>query len=310
MNNNKLSRKTIAQLGAVSALALASAQSFAACSANIMDYQIEVFSSTTALSANPQATVYPTSHSNAYNFKVLGGGAVVNTISGDAFLTASYPDLDNGAPVGWIAESKAMGTGVQARLTTYVVAINDPENCWDVQAFQNSTTTPVAHPAASVSVGAGYALTGGGAKAVPQTAGGHGNFLFSSMPSNGGGATYNGWSVQSKDHAVSDHANITAYAIGIKAVGAGVAQPTVSVSPSRPSASSNNPAAQARGFNSVYPGVNCVLTGGGANDNWGNGYGNMLTATYPAGTGGWEGIGGWYGSQNAAIMTAYAVCLN
>ena len=301
MNKNNTSRRTtLSALGAVSLLvsglpSLASA----ACSANFSDYQVEVFSSTSGLAINPQTTVYPPNSAAGYNFKVLGGGAFVETVSGSAFLTGSFPDIDSSGPVGWIAESKGLGSGVQARVTAFVVAVNDPNNCWDVKAFQNATSTAVAHPTTSVSVGAGYVLTGG-----------HGNFLFSSIPSNGGSGAYNAWSVHSKDHAVTDLANITAYAIGIKPAASGVNAPTLTVAPSRPSSPSNNPAAQSNGTATTQPGMNCTLTGGGANDDWGNGFGNLLSAIYPAGTGGWQAVGGWYASENAAVMTAYALCLN
>jgi hypothetical protein len=292
--------------------ALASADGTGTCSSSFSDYQVDIFSATSSLSQDPQVTVYPSSASNQYNYKVLGGGAAVHVMTGSVFLKASYPDIDPGAtePVGWVAEAKHLGSGALARVTAYVIAVNDPNNCWDVQAFSNTTTSAVAHSAASVAVGAGYVLTGGGAQPIPAIPGGNGSFLFLSMPTNVAGGTNNGWSVQSKDHGVSDHANITAYAIGIKPAVAGVTTPTVNVIPSAPSAAANYPAAQATGFNSIHAGLNCTLTGGGANDNWGNGYGNMLTAIYPAGNTGWQALGGYYGQANAATLTAYLVCLN
>lgn len=282
------------------------------CPADFSDYQVDIFSATSSLAQDPQVTVYPTSASNQYNYKVLGGGAAVHVMTGSVYLKASFPDIDPGAtePVGWVAEAKHLGSGALARVTAYVIAVNDPNNCWDVQAFKNTTTSAVAHPAASVAVGAGYVLTGGGAQTIPVTSSGNGSFLFLSMPTNVAGGTNNGWSVQSKDHGVSDHANIAAYAIGIKPAVAGVTAPTVNVIPSPPSTAANYPAAQASGFNSTHAGLNCTLTGGGANDNWGNGYGNLLTAIYPAGNTGWQSLAGYYGQANAATLTAYLVCLN
>lgn len=290
----------------------ASGAATGACPADLSDYQVDIFSATSGLGQNPQLTVYPAAPSNEYNYKVLGGGAVVHALSGSAYLTASYPDMDPGSsePSGWVAEAKHLGSGVQARVSAYVIAVNDPNDCWDVTVFQSTTTSPVAHPAASVAVGEGYALTGGGAQTIPVVQSGNGSFLFSSIPASVGGTAYNGWSVQSKDHGISDHANITAYAVGIKAAVVGVATPTVHVIAGKPSSASNYPAANVTGYNNVYAGLTCTLTGGGANDNWNNGYGNLLSGIYPAGNTGWQSFGGSYGTANAAVLTAYLVCLD
>lgn len=282
----------------------------AACSPNFADYKVGIWAITSPpnTEADPQITVYPPD-----GYKVLGGGAIVHTLQGSAFLTASYPEIDSATsePIGWNAASKHQSDGTRARITTYAIAVNDPSNCWSVKGFQQSTTTAVAHPSTTVTIGSGYVLTGGGGKATPQTAGGNGSFLFSSIPyASGGGSIYNGWSAQSKDQGISDFANITAYAIGIKAVGAGVNTPTSNVTPGKPSSSLSNPSAFANGYNGVLPGINCTLTGGGAYDNWGSGWGNLLTAIYPLGTTAWQAFAQSSGQDSPATMTAYAVCLN
>lgn len=279
------------------------------CSPNFSDYKVGIWAATSPpnTAADPQNTVYPPS-----GYKVLGGGAIVHTLQGSAFLTSSYPDVDSATsePIGWIAESKHQGDSTRARITVYVIAVNDPSNCWSVKEFQQSTTTAVSHPSITVTVGSGYVLTGGGAKATPQTAGGNGNFLFSSIPYASGGSAYNGWSAQSKDQGIGDFANITAYAIGIKAAGTGVNMPTSNVVAGKPSSSLSNPSAFANGYNGVLPGVNCTLTGGGAYDNWGSGWGNLLTAIYPLGTTAWEAFAQSSGPDSPSVLTAYAVCLN
>lgn len=282
----------------------------AACSANFADYKVGIWaaSSPQGTAQNPNTVVYPPS-----GYKVLGGGAIVHTLSGNAFLTGSYPDIDatTSEPLGWIGESKNLGTGTLARITVYAIAVNDPSNCWSVQAFQQSTTTAVPHPSTTASLGAGYVLTGGGAKAVPKTPGGNGNFLFSSIPwASAGGSVYNGWSAQSKDHGIGDVANITAFAIGIKPAGTGVNMPTSNVIAGKASPSQSNPSAFANGYNNVLPGINCTMTGGGAYDNWGNGYGNLLTAIYPIGTTSWQAFAQSYGQDNPSVLTPYVVCLN
>lgn len=295
----------------VSALVLAAgAEAASTCNANFSDYKVSIFAGTNPASASqdPSTPAYPPA-----GYKVLSGGAIVHTLQGSAFLTGSYPDFDPGAsdlPVGWNADSKHLGTGTRARVTSYVIALYDPDNCWSVKAFSQSTSTAVAHPSATATLGAGYVLVGGGAKATPKTAGGNGNFLFSSVPSVTGGAAYNGWTAQSKDQGTSDPANITVWAIGIKPAVTGVNMPTSNVLPGRASASLANPMAIAMGYNNVLPGVNCTLTGGGANDNWGNGWGNLLTASYPVGTSGWQAFGQSSGPDSAAVMTPYVICLN
>ncbi|MFZ5722585.1 MAG: hypothetical protein ACOY33_02875 [Pseudomonadota bacterium] len=281
----------------------------AVCASGFSGYKTNIWATTAPPNAEADSvsTVYPPSD----DYKVLGGGAIIHTLDGYSFLTGSYPDIANGVAVGWIAQSKHQGSGTRARLTAYAITVYDPDDCWNVKVYQQSTTSPVAHPAATVTIDAGYALTGGGALAVPQTAGGNGNFLYSSMPyAGGGGSTYNGWSVHSKDHGFTDVANITAYAIGIKAAGAGVVTPTSNVVAGKASASLSNPSASVTGYNNVLPGVNCVLTGGGAHDDWGNGWGNLLTAIFPLGNGGWQSFGQSYGPESPATLKAYAVCLN
>lgn len=304
--------------------AMAGKNKAAGCSPNFNDYPIDIWTATSPpnMDADPSVTVYPPSTGG---YKVLGGGAIVHTLPvtapttgqaqpGNAFLTASYPDLDGTQPVGWVATSKHQGAGTRARITAYAIAIKDPSNCWDVQAFQQATSTAVAHPSATVTLGAGYVLTGGGAQATPQVSGGNGSFLFSSIPYASSGNTYNGWSAQSKDQGTPDIANITAFAIGIKAAGAGVNTPTSNAIAGKPSTSLNNPMAVANGSSSVQPGVNCTMTGGGAHDNWGSAaggdWGNLLTAIYPAGTTGWLAFAQSSGVDDAAVLTAYVVCLN
>lgn len=306
-NSNKVTATAMSAAGILMALSgqAAAAQAEAVqCAANFSDYKVEVFSAAapTAAAADSDITFYP---NIASGYKILGGGAVIDTLSGDAFITASYPDVDPGmtVPVGWTVASKHIGTGTSSRITGFAIAVFDPNDCWDVQVFSNATTTPAAHPTTSVTVGQGYVLAGGGAL-VTQNPGGNGNFLFKSIPNTAG----NGWVVQSKDHQVSDHANITAYAIGIKAKGAGVVTPTSYSLAGRVSAANVDPMAYANGANGILPGRNCVLTGGGANDAW-TSYGNMLTANYPAGTNTWIAFGRSFGVDDASVMTAYTVCL-
>lgn len=301
---------SVALLAAFAAAPTRAASTQDACSPNFSDYKVSIFGSTSPTSAapDPSSTVYPPN-----GYKVLSGGAIVQTLQGSAFLTGSYPDFDSDAPdvpIGWYGDSKHQGTGTRARLTTYVIAVYDPNNCWSVKAFQQSTVTPSAHPSVTVALGTGYVLTGGGARAIPATPGGNGSFLYSSIPWVSAGSAYNGWSAQSKDQSINDPANITAWAIGIKPAVAGVNMPTSNVNAGKPSASLNNPIALANGYNNVLPGVNCTLTGGGANDNWGAGWGNLLTAIYPLGTSGWEALGQSSGPESASVLTAYSVCLN
>jgi len=144
-------------------------------------------------------------------FKIIGGGAMIDAVEPSNFLTASYPfDRET-----WFAAGKDHEIDSPAAITAWAIAIQDPDDIWDVQIF-SATSAALSHPKVAVTFpnGTDYVLTGGGAF-VNYT--GAGNMLNASFPTQplGNGDWY-GWEAHSKDHDISDPAQLTAYAIGMR----------------------------------------------------------------------------------------------
>src|SRR5262249_53982649 len=157
----------------------------------------------------------------------------------------------------------------------YAIAIEDPNNEWDVQIFQQ-TSASTNWPKATATVGSGYVLTGGGAQANWQD---NGNFLTASYPDLPANATTaTSWVASSKDHFVADVSTITAYAIGMKST-KGI--PLTTKIFTKVSASAALPSTSAL-VDSGY-----TLVGGGAKVNWEGGLGNLLIKSF-LGDGGWK----------------------
>lgn len=97
-------------------------------------------------------------------YKILCGGAQVTHTKGGAgnLLTASYPT----SIFSWIALSKDQDLTDPAVITVYALAINDPQDQYDVQIFSATSQPPGRNGAnASVTLPSGYTLVGGGAQA-------------------------------------------------------------------------------------------------------------------------------------------------
>jgi len=144
------------------------------------------------------------------------------------------------------------------------------------------------HPTAAVSVPQGYKLIGGGAS---DNWVGEGNMLTASYPSG------NQWVAAGKDHQVASPSYITVYALGLYDPDdeweTTVAQQT------------SDPAEHPQAVATLPPGY--VLTGGGAFVDYGSGYGNMLTASFPNGESGWEARSKDHLVVDDAKITAYAI---
>jgi vibriolysin len=156
-----------------------------------------------------------------------------------------------------------------------------------VQMFSKSG--PIAqHPSAEVVVPKGYKLIGGGA--IDNWVG-EGNMLTASYPSG------DRWIAAGKDHQLASPAYITAYALGLidpdDEWEVLVAQQT------------SDPAQHPQAVATLPKGY--VLTGGGAFVDYGSGYGNILTASFPNGDSGWEARSKDHLVADAAKVTAYAI---
>ena len=124
---------------------------------------------------------------------------------------------------------------------------------------------------------------------------GYGQLLTASFPESG-----NTWRASSKDHLQPDKASITTFAIGMASkTGVSLANSVVH----QDSTSVEFPTAII-----TPPSPAFTLCCGGALDMWAE-PGNMLTGSYPDGTGGWIASGKDQIDHSPAIIRAYAVCV-
>jgi hypothetical protein len=244
------------------------------------ELSIRVFSRTGVSAQHPKAEI---TVPNGY--KIIGGGAKVNWSGAGNLLTSSYPVSKN----KWAATSKDHDHYSPATITVYAVAIQDPANEWEVRVFEE-TSLPAAHPRSAAFVPDDYLMTGGGARVHWK---GEGNLLTASFPRD-----KRTWEARAKDHGHSSHAELTAYAIGIRPRnGAPLPEGHIFTSTGAVAA---HPAHQVR-IDDGY-----MLAGGGVLDNWG-GHGNILTATYPINDQAWGGKGKDHSESDPAALTVYAI---
>lgn len=223
-------------------------------------------------------------------YKIIGGGARTIYQGDGNYLTASYP---GSCLKTWVVAAKDHEVSCPATIEAFALAIDDPDDDWDVVLVTANSGAPIPHPTAQVSVPAGYVMTGGGAFVDWK---GAGNLLTASYPS-----AVNTWTVASKDHNVSSPATITAYAIGIKPTKAGEPLPS-SIIVNASSAKVQHPEAVAE------LGKEWIMTCGGAKDAW-TGNGNLLTGSYPLTPYSWKATGKDAQVADPAILTAYAIGL-
>jgi hypothetical protein len=241
---------------------------------------LRTFHATSTVAPHPEVRVEVPA-----GYKIISGGARVDYQEPGNLLTASYPEGTS----AWVARSKDHQLPSPAQIEAWAVALYDPTNDWDVQIV-SVTSSRVAHPTASVSLPEGYTMTGGGAQANWGT---EGSLLTASYPH--GPRT---WEARSKDHRVSEPATLTVYVIGIRPIN-GAPSPQSRQFPSQ-SGRENHPHATAR------VGAGYVLVGGGALVNW-EGQGNLLTASYPDGRGGWTVASKDHIDPDPAVIVAYAL---
>jgi hypothetical protein len=218
-------------------------------------------------------------------YKIISGGARVDYQGSGNLLTASYPEGTS----TWVARSKDHQEASPAQIEAWAVALNDPNNEWDVRTV-SATSSPAEHPTASVTLPDGYSMTGGGAQANWAQAG---SLLTASYPE--GADT---WVAKSKDHLVPEVTTLTIYVIGIRPTN-GSSFPSSIVFHSQ-SGKENHPSATVR----IRAGY--LLVGGGAQVDW-EGAGNLLTASYPDGKGGWTAASKDHVAPDPAVIEAYAL---
>ena len=155
----------------------------------------QILFATSASEGHPEARV-----SLPDGYKLLSGGAKVGSTEQGNLLTASFPT--------WRANSKDHVNSSPATLTVFAIAINDPDDIWEVKVFQSDPSAAASQPHQEISVEPDYVMVGGGAQVNYS---GDGNMLFASYPK-----AERTWRAQSKDHIKADGATIAAYAMGLK----------------------------------------------------------------------------------------------
>jgi hypothetical protein len=160
---------------------------------------------------------------------------------------------------------------------------------FSVQLFV-ATSGIAQHPSVDVAVPNGFKIVGGGAL---DHWSGMGNLLTASYPKN-----LQTWSAAGKDHEQASPASITAYALAF-------ADPNnewdVIIKQE-----TSNPAQHPQAIATLPDGY--VLTGGGAFVDY-QGYGNLLTATFPTSDSAWEARSKDHDVPDPASITAYAIGL-
>jgi hypothetical protein len=219
-------------------------------------------------------------------YKVLSCGARVNYTSWGQLLTELRP-IDERTCV---TRAKAHGEPDLATIDLFVTALVDPANEWE-QIIRTASSARASHPCQTVQLPSGYALTGGGAVNDWVT---QGSLLTLSRPA---GTT--GWQACSKDHLWAEPVSITASVIGIRPRN-GLPAPQVQLFTA-------TGATAAHPTGSVSVGTGFVLVGGGAQDQF-SGWGNMLTASYPTGSG-WAGAGKDHIRSDPGYLSVWAIGL-
>jgi hypothetical protein len=197
----------------------------------------------------------------------IGGGGTATDVPQGNLLTSSHPNDDLS---GWVVSSKDHEVPNPVELVTYVIGLKIAGmSRQDLlhSVFVSQADSGVApHPEAETGVPSDeFVLVGGGFRIDWH---GAGNLATASFPS-----TEFSWKARSKDHDISDPANLHIFAIGLRRnlpVGK-----VVGLIERADSGQANHPAADA----TLAPGF--VLTGGGAEVHF-NGDGNLLWRLEPS----------------------------
>ncbi|MGO1055306.1 hypothetical protein [Crossiella sp. CA198] len=140
-------------------------------------------------------------------FEMLGGGFNVKWGGAGNLATASYPS----SALSWKAKSKDHIESDPAAIDAYGIYIKKHLPVGTVTAVREpGHAGHSAHPEAAASVGADYALTGGGAEVHWQ---GAGNMLWQLRPAAGLTRTFQ---AGAKDHRHNSPATMSVWALGIR----------------------------------------------------------------------------------------------
>ncbi len=178
------------------------------------DWEVIVRDSTSAVEAHPVASVEVPK-----GYVMTGGGCAVNWKTSPAaagnLLTASFPS----SLTTWECRAKDHAVSSPATLTAYVIGIRPKNPALDMPVIKITTAvSPVAaHPVAMANGIADFAITGGGALALPSDPNGSGQLLTMSAPqSDPKTGKLAGWQAASKDHSYASPGTVQAFAINLR----------------------------------------------------------------------------------------------
>lgn len=221
-------------------------------------------------------------------YKILSGGAKVNTTGPGNLLFASYPQSTK----EWQADAKEHLASSTGTLEIGVISVYDPFDLLEVKIQESVASDSAAVPTAEIDVKSGYKLVGGGAKVTWD--GDAGNFLTASYPSDDGKK----WIVKSKHHHYEGLATITTYAIGIKPKLEAIKIDTmIKYKESSKAQKPETRLSEEYGYQ---------LVGGGAKANY-KGFGSLLTASYPETHESWFVKSQDHHKADSCTITAYAI---
>jgi hypothetical protein len=202
-------------------------------------------------------------------FKIIGGGAAA-TENSNNFLMGSYPQSRNGRPpAAWLAISHDLVVTAAPNdvLTSYAIAIHDPEDYIDITVAQGKgSNTKVGADNAEAMLEDGWILTCGGV--LSRTIEGLNKFVTASYFKDA-----QTWSVASSDYKhAATNAELYAYAVGIKSK-----EPLLTIEPDKQAGAEERgqhgrPTAIARGF----------VCGGGVRVILSTGPGNLVQMCWPS----------------------------
>lgn len=196
----------------------------------------------------------------------IGGGGTATNVPAGALLTASFPNDDLS---GWVVSSKDHKVCNPHELISYVIGMKiagmTRQQLVDSILVTRADSGVAPHPEAETGVPSNeFVLIGGGFKVEWH---GAGNLATASFP-----ATEFSWKARSKDHDISDPANLRVFAMGLRR---NLPIGRVAVAITRADGGqAPHPAAVA----TVTPGF--ALTGGGAEVHY-NGSGSLLWKLEP-----------------------------
>lgn len=233
------------------------------------------------------------------NYKILGGGAEIIFNGGGVLLTSAYPGSNGYADYSaktFTFQGKAHSVPDLGYIVGRVIIARKRDGSElgleDIRVVVGPESPASNIPVASATLPDGFTLTGGGAHVIGSPT--KLILLTESIPSG------NGWRAAGKAHFISDPGRLSAFAIGVRNSLLSSEQLEIRQFPGAESSASDWSSGGCR----VSAGYR--LLSGGARTNW-NHPGNLLYASFPINSTGWEARGKAH--QESSPATISTVCI-